>query len=64
MSDNIVLCLIDKFGTAAALADRLGVSRQLVSHWKKTGRIPVERLKAVEAASGISRRKLRPDIFA
>jgi DNA-binding transcriptional regulator YdaS (Cro superfamily) len=47
-------------GSRAALARKIGVSRQAVWRWKK---IPVERLKAVEKATRIPRYRLRPDIF-
>lgn len=47
-------------GGAKALADRLGISKQAVSAWKI---IPAERVIAVEAATGIAREKLRPDLY-
>ncbi|WP_176085740.1 Cro/CI family transcriptional regulator [Martelella sp. HB161492] len=48
-------------GGPAALAKALGgVSCQAVSQWK---RVPVGRVLAVEALTGLSRYALRPDIF-
>lgn len=47
-------------GGAGRLASALGISRQAVLAWK---RIPANRVLAVEALTGISRHKLRPDIF-
>jgi len=44
----------------AALAKHLGVSRQAISDWPA---VPIDRLKDVEAFTGIPREKLRPDIF-
>ena len=47
-------------GGGAALARRLGITRAAVHQWR---RVPSERVIDVEAASGISRHKLRPDVF-
>ena len=47
-------------GLQAALAKHLGVSRQAISDWPA---VPIDRLKDVEAFTGIPREKLRPDIF-
>jgi DNA-binding transcriptional regulator YdaS (Cro superfamily) len=48
-----------------AFAERIGngASQQLVSYWMKTGRVGGGYVLAVEAATGISRHELRPDIF-
>lgn len=48
-------------GGVGALARALGISQPSVSGWS---RIPAERVAAVEAATGISRTELRPDLFA
>lgn len=42
------------------LAAKIGVSRQAVNHWKV---VPPYRVLAVEAATGISRTRLRPDLY-
>ena len=47
---------------AAELARRLGISPEAVCQWK--GKVPVNRVIAVEAATGVSREHLRPDGFA
>jgi DNA-binding transcriptional regulator YdaS (Cro superfamily) len=47
-------------GGTTALARRLGISKQAVSMW---GRIPAERVIAIEAATGIPREELRPDLY-
>lgn len=44
------------------LSRRLGISKQAVYLWKWKG-VPAERVLAVEAATGIPREELRPDIF-
>jgi hypothetical protein len=49
--------------TKARLAKELGVSPQRVQYWYKTNRIPAEYILKVEAATGISRHDLRPDIY-
>jgi TorA maturation chaperone TorD len=51
---------IDAAGGVAALARVLGVSQPAVSAWEK---VPAERVLAVEAASGVSRQILRPDLY-
>jgi DNA-binding transcriptional regulator YdaS (Cro superfamily) len=54
---------IEKFGSKAALAKALRVTRSAVSHWVKGGELPVKRVLEIERLTGISRHKLRPDIF-
>lgn len=48
-------------GLQTKLAKHLGISRQAVSDWDV---VPIGRLLEVEEFTGISRAKLRPDIFA
>jgi len=50
-------------GNAATLAKTLGLSHVAVGKWVRTGRIPAERVLAVERATGVSRYRLRPDIY-
>jgi TorA maturation chaperone TorD len=47
-------------GGVSELARRLGISQPSVSNWS---RIPAERVLEVEAATGIERVVLRPDLF-
>jgi TorA maturation chaperone TorD len=47
-------------GGVGVLARRIGISQPSVSNWS---RIPAERVLAVETASGVSRRILRPDLY-
>ncbi len=46
-------------------AELIGVTVQAVSQWISTGRVPPERVLALEAACGgtVTRYQLRPDIF-
>ena len=48
-------------GGVSELARRLGIAQPSVSNWS---RVPAERVLAVEAATGITRARLRPDLFA
>jgi len=42
------------------LAERLGLTPQAISDWK---RVPVGRCLDVERVTGVSRERLRPDIY-
>jgi TorA maturation chaperone TorD len=48
-------------GGVGALARKIGISQPSVSNW---ARIPAERVLSVEAATGVSRGILRPDLYA
>ena len=54
---------IVKLGGQTAAAHKLSVTQQAVQYWLKSGRLPPLRVLAVEAASGVSRKALRPDIY-
>jgi TorA maturation chaperone TorD len=47
-------------GGIGALARKIGISQPSVSNWS---RIPAERVLAVETATGVNRRVLRPDLY-
>jgi TorA maturation chaperone TorD len=47
-------------GGVGELARKIGIAQPSVSNWQ---RIPAERVRAVEAATGIGREVLRPDLF-
>ena len=47
-------------GGKARLAELLSVSYQAVWKW---GRIPADRVLEIEAITGISRERLRPDLY-
>ena len=47
-------------GGVSELARRIGIAQPSVSNWD---RIPAERVLAVEAATGVSRNVLRPDLY-
>ena len=59
-TESVVLRAIEAAGGTAALALRLGIRAPSIYSWR---RVPAIRVLAVEAASGISRHDLRPDIY-
>ena len=58
--NEITAKAVKKAGGAKALSDLLGISQPAVTMWKK---IPPSRCIAIEAITGISRYRLRPDVF-
>jgi DNA-binding transcriptional regulator YdaS (Cro superfamily) len=54
---------VDAVGGQAVLAEKIGIKYQAVQKWLRTGRIPAERVLAVEEATGVSRHELRPDLY-
>jgi DNA invertase Pin-like site-specific DNA recombinase len=48
--------LLKKYGTATAIAKAFGVSRQAVSRWIQTGKVPLLRQYEVELARRRKRR--------
>lgn len=61
MRENGLEQAIAAAGGVSALARRIGVSQPAVSGWK---RVPPDRVLAVEAATGIPRTAIRPDLYA
>jgi TorA maturation chaperone TorD len=51
---------IEAAGGVTELARRLGIAQPSVSNWIK---VPADRVAAVETASGVSRMRLRPDLY-
>lgn len=57
---------ISQAGGVTQLARLMGVSYQLVQGWRAPGRkyaTPAEYVLRAEAASGVSRHRLRPDLY-
>jgi TorA maturation chaperone TorD len=51
---------ISAAGGVSELARKIGIAQPSLSNWT---RVPAERVVAVEAATGVSRTKLRPDLY-
>lgn len=60
---NAIDRAIEAAGSASELARQLGVVPMTVTQWRKRGQVPAERCLAIEAATGVSRHDLRPDVF-
>lgn len=55
---------VDRAGGQSALAGIIGVTQQAVSKWLLRNKpLPAEHVLAVEAATGVSKYDLRPDIY-
>ncbi|WP_313250801.1 Cro/CI family transcriptional regulator [Stenotrophomonas sp.] len=50
-------------GSQLALANALGIKSPSISGWYDRKKVPVERVIAIESATGVSRHELRPDVF-
>lgn len=60
MRDPGLSAAIQAAGGVSELARRIGISQPSVSNWDK---VPAERVLAVEAATGVERVRLRPDLY-
>ena len=58
--DQIILDVIKAVGSQRKLASRLGISHQSITQWRQ---IPSTRAIEIEKITGISRHRLRPDVF-
>lgn len=54
---------VEAVGSQLALANALGIKSPSISGWYDRKKIPVERVIAIESATGVSRHELRPDVF-
>ncbi|TPQ30694.1 molecular chaperone [Bradyrhizobium guangdongense] len=61
MRDDGLDRAIDAAGGIAELARKIGISQPSVSNWTK---VPAQRVIAVEAATGVRRNDLRPDLYS
>ena len=61
MGDAGLSHAIDAAGGVAQLARKIGIAQSSVSNWN---RVPAQRVLAVEAATGVSRKQLRPDLYS
>src|SRR5438874_2076836 len=60
MDDQGLNQAIRAVGGVSELARRIGIAQPSVSNWS---RVPAERVLAVEAATGVARTVLRPDLY-
>ena len=58
--DSGVMAAIEATGTLSALGQKLGISAQAISEWR---RVPAERVLQVQNATGVPRSRLRPDLY-
>jgi TorA maturation chaperone TorD len=61
MRDTGLCQAIDAAGGVAQLARKIGIAQPSVSNWN---RVPAERVVAIEAATGVARQHLRPDLYS
>ena len=47
-------------GGQRKLAERLGITQQTISYWRKKGGVPINRVAEVEAVTGVERDQLLP----
>ena len=60
MKSEVIDKAVRAAGGPTALANALGIKMESIYSWT---RIPAERVFGVEAATGISREELRPDLY-
>ena len=60
MRDEVLKKALESKGSAKRLADALGITEQAVSQWS---RVPASRVIEFERETGISRQRVRPDLY-
>lgn len=63
MQKNALEAAVAAAGSQSELARRIGVRQGYIWRWLRAGKIAAEYVLAVEAATGVSRHDLRPDVF-
>ncbi|HZX51519.1 MAG TPA: YdaS family helix-turn-helix protein [Pseudomonas sp.] len=63
MEDSAIQRAAKAAGGQSALARALGCTPQAVQRMCATGNVPAERVIKIEAASGVPRHELRPDLY-
>lgn len=65
MTKTALQTAIERCGSQAALAERIGVRQTLVSYWvtKAKAGVPAEYVLPIERITGVPRHELRPDIY-
>ena len=54
---------VKKARTAYGLANLIGVDHQLVNYWLKTGKPSPTYCAMISRITGVSKKRLRPDVF-
>ena len=54
---------IERAGGQVQLGQAIGVSQQRISYWLRKHMVPAEYCLPIEAATGVSRHDLRPDLW-
>jgi DNA-binding transcriptional regulator YdaS (Cro superfamily) len=62
-ADSPLSLAVQRAGSQVALASACKVTPQAVNQWLGKGRPPASKVLAIEAATGVSRHDLRPDVF-
>lgn len=60
---NSIQRAVEAAGGVQAVAEKFGIRRQAIEKWINHKRLPPKRVLELEAASGISRHDLRPDLY-
>lgn len=55
--------IIANAGGAVVVARKIGIKYQSVQEWIARGQIPAQRVIEMEKLTGVSRHRLRPDVF-
>lgn len=63
MSTEALIKACSNVGGQTALAKRIGKTQGHISKWIERGRVPAECVLSIEAATGVSRHDLRPDLY-
>lgn len=63
MSKQALTDAIEKAGGQTALANAIGKTQGHISKWLEREYVPAEMVLSIEAATGVSRHSLRPDLY-
>jgi len=50
-------------GSQLRLADEVGIASPSITGWIERGKVPASRVLSVEKYTGVSRHRLRPDLY-
>lgn len=63
LNKMVINRFIKKLGNQTDVANYFDISRQSVSRWKRTGKIPLYAAKLIAINLDLDVKKIRPDIF-